>query len=89
MKLEFKQIEITTIDGKKEKLDFDYKGLANHIFNNTKDLGELELARELYKSGKLELDKENALALKGYISQSFGAVVHEALYPVLDKIINQ
>lgn len=70
MNLELKQIEITGVDGKKEKLDFDYKGLANFIFNNTKDIGELELARELYKSGEIELDKEKATALKSYIGQA-------------------
>lgn len=52
MNLELKQIEITGVDGKKEKLGFDYKGLANHIFNTTQDLGELEIARELYKNIK-------------------------------------
>lgn len=89
MKLEFKKLKFKGIDGVDTEADFDYKGLANHIFNNTQDLGELELARELYKNGELELDKESAVILKNYIGQVFKAVVHEALYPVLDKIINQ
>ena len=87
--MNFKKLKIKGIDGIDKELDFDYKGLANHVFNNTQDLGELELARELYKNGELELDRESAVILKNYIGQVFKAVVHEALYPVLDKIINQ
>ena len=89
MKLKLKEIEVTTIDGSKQKLKLDYKGLANYIFNQTKDLGELELARELYKEGELEVDKETAIALKMYVGEAFNAIVKEALFPVLDNIINQ
>lgn len=87
--MKLKEIEITAITGEKQKLEFDYKGLANYIFSKTKDIGELELARELYKSGEIGLDKEKAMALKSYIGEAFGAVVQESLYPELDKIINQ
>lgn len=89
MKLKLQEINVTTIDGSKQKLELDYKGLANYIFNQTKDLGELELARELYKEGELEVDRETATALKKYIGEAFGAIVQESLYPLLDKIINQ
>ena len=89
MKLKLKEIEVTKIDGSKQKLKLDYKGLANYIFNQTKDLGELELARELYKEGELEVDRETAIALKKYIGECFNAVVQEALFPILDKIINE
>ena len=87
--MNLKEIEVIGIDGKKQKLEFDYKGLANYIFNKTKDIGELELARELYKKGEIEVDKEKAIALKAYIDEAFGAVVKESLFPKLDAIINQ
>lgn len=87
--MNLKEIEITGIDGKCQTIKFDYKGLANYIFSKTQDIGELELARELYKTGKVELDKEKAMALKNYIGEAFGAVVQEAIYPELNKIINQ
>ena len=87
--MNLKEIEIKGIDRICQTIKFDYKGLANYIFNNTKDIGELELARELYKKGYIELDKEKAMALKAYIGEAFGAVVQESLYPELDKIINQ
>ena len=87
--MNLKKIQIKGIDGNTTMVDFDYKGLANYIFSKTKDIGELEIARELYKEGSIELDKENAMALKAYIGEAFGAVVQESLYPELDKIINQ
>ena len=84
-----KEIEIKGIDGKCQTIEFDYKGLANYIFGKTKDIGELELARELYKKGEIEVDKEKATALKAYIDEAFGAIVKESLFPKLDQIINQ
>ena len=87
--MKLKEIEITGIDGKCQKIKFDYKGLANYIFCKTQDLGELELARELYKNGRIELNKENATLLKSYIKECFGAVVQEALFPILNKEIDK
>lgn len=87
--MNLKKITITGIDGVAKELDFEYKGLANYIFNKTKDIGELEVARELYKTGKVELNKENAQLLKTYIKECFGAVVQEALFPILNKEIDK
>ena len=89
MIVDLKEIYVKSITGEKEIIELDYKGLANFIFTKTQDVGELEMAREIYKNGELELDKESAVILKNYIGQVFKAVVHEALYPILDKIINQ
>ena len=58
MKLKLKEIEVTKIDGSKQKLKLDYKGLANYIFSKTQDIGELELARELYKKERLKWTKK-------------------------------
>lgn len=87
-KIDFRTVAVKKIDGSMEKVDMDYQGLANYIYNETKDLGELEMARRLYKTGSLELDSKSASALRVYVEQAFGAVVHEALFPVLDDIIN-
>lgn len=93
MKLKLKEIEVTTIDGSKQKLELDYKGLANYIFNQTKDLGELELARELYKKGEIEVDVEILDSIELYSKEAFGALVLESLLPKLqdlkDKLINK
>lgn len=87
--MNLKKIQIKGIDGNTTMVDFDYKGLANYIFSKTKDIGELEIARELYKEGSIELNKENALLLKTYIKECFGAVAQEALFPVLNKEIDK
>lgn len=87
--MNLKKIQIKGISGAVEEVKFDYKGLANYIFNKTKDIGELEVARELYKSGEIELNKENAILLKMYIKECFGAVVKEALFPILNKEIDR
>ena len=88
MKLNLKKIEVPNIEGKKQEIKLDYKGLANHIYNTTGDIGELELARELYKNGELELDSDKAQILKSYVEKYYIAVVKEVLIPILDKIIN-
>lgn len=87
--MDLKKIRIKRIDGEFEDSAFEYKGLANFIFRKTQDIGELEFARELYKTGEVELTKENALILKTYIKECFGAVVHESLFPILDKEIDR
>lgn len=76
------------IEGIETEINLDYQGLANYIFNQTKDLGELELARNLYKKGVIEIDSNSAEALKTYIHEAFNASVHEAIFPKLDNIIN-
>lgn len=87
-KLNLKSVSIKEIDGSVREVDFDFQGLANYIYNQTRDIGELELARELYQMGEVALDSGGANAIKGYIQQAFNAVVQEALNPLLDKIIN-
>lgn len=86
--MEFKKIKIKDIEGKDVEIEFDYKGLANYIFSKTADIGELELARELYKNGKIDVDKDIAHKLKEYIKSAFGPLVQESIIPTLDKIIN-
>lgn len=59
IKVNFREIEVENITGAIDKLDFS-KELANGIYSQTKDLGEVELAREMYKEGTIELTKEQA-----------------------------
>lgn len=49
MKIDFRKITMKDIEEIETEIDLDYQGLANYIFNQTKDLGELELARNMYK----------------------------------------
>lgn len=87
-KIDFRKVNVKGIDRAINPIDLDYKGLANYIYNRTKDIGELEIARELYKNGVLDVDSERAVSLKRYVGEAFGASIHEALFPVFDEIIN-
>ena len=52
MKIDFRNIEVTDLEGNKSTSDVS-KELGNIIYNNTTDLGELEFAQEVYKHGEV------------------------------------
>lgn len=87
-KVNLQKVTVELIDDSKQEVEFDYKGLANYVFGNTRDIGELELARALYKTGEVELDAKTAAALKGYVQDAFVPVIQEAVNKILDEIIN-
>ena len=58
MKIDFRKIELTDLEGNKSTIDVSQK-FANAIYQNTGDIGELELAREMYKNGEVELKYAN------------------------------
>ena len=80
-KLNFKSVQVTDIDGTVKELDFS-KEIGNLIFRTTKDLGELETAREIYQKGEIEVDAKTAGMIKKYIDESFVAFAKEALNPL-------
>jgi len=86
-KIDFTKIEVTDIEGNKSTLNIS-KELGNSIYKNTADLGELELARSIYKDGEIEVDAGQAAILNRYIREGFLAFVQESVCPVLDEIIN-
>lgn len=65
MKIDFRKIEVTDLEGNKSTVDVS-KSFGNVIYQNTGDIGELELAREIYKSGEVDLSPEQAEGLKRY-----------------------
>lgn len=87
MKIDFRKIEVKNIEGNKSTVDIS-KELGNSIYKNTADLGELELARSIYKDGEIEVEAEQAVIIDKYVRTSFLAFVQEAVCPVLDEIIN-
>lgn len=54
-------------EGKEPQIGFVVKQFANTIYSQSKDLGEVEIARLLYKTGKAEMTKTQAEAIKGYV----------------------
>jgi hypothetical protein len=85
MKIDFKRLPLTDIEGQQmadeqgQQITVDIsKSLGNFIYNETRDLGELELAQQIYKYGELELSTKDIEVLGGYIKTAFKAVVQKA-----------
>ena len=81
MKIDFRKIEVTDIEGNKSTFDIS-KELGNTIYQKTADLGELELAQRIYKNGEVELSTER---IKEYVRTNFVAVVQLAVNEALAK----
>lgn len=82
MKIDFRKIEVTDIEGNKSTIDVS-KVLGNVIYQKTADLGELELAQNIYKNGEVELSPEQVKSVKKYTSTCFVAYVQMAVNKVL------
>lgn len=82
MQVNFKEISVKNIDGTKVQVDLS-KEIANFIYATTKDVGELELSRNIYNNGSVDLtEKQSEMVLK-IVEENFIAVVKEALVPML------
>lgn len=82
MKIDFRQIQVKDIEGNNSTVDIS-KMLGNTIYQKTADLGELELAQNIYKNGEVELSPEQAERIKEYVRTNFVAVVQIAVNEVL------
>ena len=87
MKIDFRKIELTKIDGTTGKADIA-KDLANVLYYQTSSIAAVSTALDIYKTGQADLDKETAAAIKAFVSRHFTAVVQIALNPLLDAVIN-
>lgn len=83
MKIDFRNIQVKDIEGNNSTVDIA-KILGNTIYQKTADLGELELAQNIYKNGEVELSPEQAERIKEYVKTNFVAVVQIAVNEVLD-----
>lgn len=94
MKIDFRKLVVVDLDGNpvtngEEKGFFDIsKNLGNQIYSKTADIGELDLAREIYHNGEVEVTEQYASALLNYIRSGFLAAVQVAICPLLESIIN-
>lgn len=82
MKIDFRQIQVKDIEGNNSTVDIA-KMLGNTIYQKTADLGELELAQNIYKYGEVELSPEQAERIKEYVKSNFVAVVQIAVNEAL------
>ena len=82
MKIDFRNIQVKDIEGNNSTVDIA-KMLVNAIYQKTADLGELELAQQIYKNGEVELSTNQAERIKEYVRTNFVAVVQIAVNEAL------
>lgn len=82
MKIDFRKIQVKDIEGNDSTVDIA-KVLGNTIYQKTADLGELELAQNIYKNGEVELSPEQVERIKEYVKTNFVAVVQIAVNEAL------
>ncbi|WP_148364754.1 hypothetical protein [Bacteroides sp.] len=78
MIIDFRNIQVKDIEGNNSTVDIA-KVLGNTIYQKTADLGELELAQQIYKNGEVELSTDQAERIKEYVRTNFVAVVQIAV----------
>lgn len=77
MKVDFRKLEIKDLEGNVVTFDAS-KQLANFIYMETQDLGDLILAQDIYKNGEVELDNDQINKIKGWLRNNFKAFVQKA-----------
>ena len=83
MKINFKKITVTDLDGNKSTVDIS-KELGNAIYKQTTDIGELDFAREIYHKGELELSIDQIAIVRKYMDAGgFFAFVKEGMEKLL------
>lgn len=89
MKIDFRKIETTDIEGNNSTFDVS-KELGNTIYKNTPDLGELDFAQTLYREGEIEVDEAKAEIIRKYMDVGqFYAFIKKSVNEKLDSINNQ
>lgn len=82
MKVDFRKIQLKDIEGGIVPFDMS-KVLGNTIYQQTRDLGELELAQNIYKNGEVELTPEQAERIKECVKDNFAAIAQVAVNEAL------
>lgn len=82
MKVDFRKIQLKDIEGGIVPFDMS-KVLGNTIYQKTRDLGELELAQNIYKNGEVELTPEQAERIREYVKDNFAAIAQVAVNEAL------
>lgn len=87
-KFNFAKVTVRDITGESFDLDIS-KELANQIYRATPDLGELELARDMYKNGEIEIKTpQEAAMIIQYVEKGMVAFVKESVIPSLSNLFS-
>lgn len=79
--VDFTKVPVENVDESISEIDLS-KQIGNQIYAQSKDIGESELARKIYKEGVVDITKEN--------SESIGKFTKDFFYPIrtaIEKLI--
>lgn len=80
--MNLKNLQIEMVDGSFIEKDVS-KEIANLIYQNTNDIGMLDLAMSLYKTGEIEMDDSQKQIFRSIIDQNIKAFVKKAIFKLL------
>lgn len=82
MNMNLKNLQIEMIDGSFIEKDIS-KEIANLVYQNTNDIGMLDIAMTLYKTGEVEMDDNQKQIFKSIVDQNVRAFVKKAIFKLL------
>lgn len=77
MKINFKELHFTDLEGNNMPLDVT-KQLANYIYSEAKDIEYAVLAQDIYKNGEVDLTDEQIEKIREFLKSGFKAFVQMA-----------
>ena len=80
--MNLKNLQIEMIDGSFIEKDLS-KEIANLLYQNVTDIGMLDIAMTLYKTGEVEMDDSQKQIFKNIVDQNVKAFVKKAIFKLL------
>ncbi len=80
--MNLKNLQIEMVDGSFIEKDIS-KEIANLIYQNVNDIGMLDIAMSLYKTGEVEMDDNQKQIFRSIIDQNVKAFVKKAIFKLL------
>ena len=82
MNLNLKNLQIELIDGSVIEKDLS-KEIANLVYQSTSDIGMLDVAMTLYKTGCVEIDENQGKIIKKIIDENVKAFIKKSIFKQL------
>ena len=80
--MNLKNLQIEMVDGSFIEKDLS-KEIANLLYQNVNDIGMLDIAMTLYKTGEVEMDENQKQIFKDIVDQNVKAFVKKAIFKLL------
>lgn len=80
--MNLKNLQIEMIDGSFIEKDIS-KEIANLLYQNVNDIGMLDIAMTLYKTGEVEMDDQQKQIFRQIVDQHVKAFIKKAIFKLL------